>query len=145
MKDRQLNHNVAIAEDKESYWLEVAEHLESAAEDNNLRGIYLMLHQARNGPYTKSALAKDTNGNLITTETSCLDRWKEHFSFLLHHPPVPADPNLLATAKAAVPSNTCRTDLVTSEEILATLGKINNRKALGFDGRALRTIENIRW
>lgn len=65
MKDHQLNHNAAIAEDKGRYWSEVAEHLGSAAKDNNLRGVYLVLRQACNGPYTYSALVKDTNGNLI--------------------------------------------------------------------------------
>lgn len=42
IKDRQLNHNVAIAEDKERYGLEVAERLDSAAKDSNLRGVCMM-------------------------------------------------------------------------------------------------------
>uniref|UniRef100_A0A3B3BPI5 Uncharacterized protein n=1 Tax=Oryzias melastigma TaxID=30732 RepID=A0A3B3BPI5_ORYME len=69
----------------EQFWQTEAEHLDSAANSNNMSCVYSLLRQSRNGPRIKSALVKDSDGNLITTETNYLQRWKEHFSPLLQH------------------------------------------------------------
>ncbi|GAA6068877.1 uncharacterized protein LOC124628743 [Tachysurus ichikawai] len=130
---RRLNRqrNVAIAEDREKFWQAEAKHLESAANNNNMSRVFSLLHQARNGPRIKTALAKDSDGNLIATEANCLERWKEHFSLLLQHGTSPADPTISLAANAAAPSVACSTSPVTPEEVRAALGKLNNRKSLG--------------
>lgn len=93
--------------------------------------VFNLLLQARNGPRIKTALVKDSDGNLRTTEASCRELWKEHFSLLLQHDTTPADPTILAAANTAVPSDACSTDLVTPEKVRAALTKLNNRKAPG--------------
>ncbi|KAK7940027.1 hypothetical protein WMY93_003353 [Mugilogobius chulae] len=115
---RRLNHlrNVAIAEDREKFWETEAEHLESAANNNNMSRVFSLLRQARNSPRIKTALVKDSDGHLLTTEATCLERWKEHFSLLLQQGSTSADPTTLAGANVAPASNICNTDPVTPEE-----------------------------
>ncbi|GAA6081389.1 uncharacterized protein LOC109521465 [Tachysurus ichikawai] len=116
---RRLNRqrNVAIAEDEEKFWQAEAKHLESAANNNNMSRVFSLLRQARNGPRIKTALVKDSDGNLIATEANCLERWKEHFSLLLQHGTSPADPTISLAANAAAPSVICSTSPVTPEEV----------------------------
>ncbi|CAM4466358.1 unnamed protein product [Leuciscus chuanchicus] len=121
--------NVAIAEDREKFWQAEAKHLESAANNNNMSRVFSLLRQARNGPRIKTALVKDSDGNLIATEANCLELWKEHFSLLLQHGTSPADPAISSATNAAAPSAVCSTDPVTPEEVRAALEKLNNRKA----------------
>lgn len=130
---RRLNRlrNVAIAEDREKFWQAEAQQLESAANNNNMSRVFSLLRQARSGPHIKTALVKDSDGNLITTEANCLSRWKEHFSLLLQHRTIPADPTLLEAANTAPPSSACCTDPVTPEEVRAALKKLNIKKAPG--------------
>ncbi|GAA6094295.1 uncharacterized protein LOC124628743 [Tachysurus ichikawai] len=130
---RRLNRqrNVAIAEDREKFWQAEAKHLESAANNNNMSRVFSLLRQARNGPRIKTALVKDSDGNLTATEANCLERWKEHFSLFLQHGTSPADPTISLAANAAAPSVACSTSPVTPEEVRAALGKLNNRKSPG--------------
>ncbi|GAA6097855.1 gamma-aminobutyric acid receptor subunit alpha-2-like [Tachysurus ichikawai] len=93
--------------------------------------VFSLLHQACNGPRIKTALVKDSDGNLIATEANCFERWKEHFSLLLQHGTSPADPTISLAANATAPSVVCSTGPVTPEEVRAALGKLNNRKAPG--------------
>ncbi|GAA6104692.1 SLAIN motif-containing protein 1-like [Tachysurus ichikawai] len=93
--------------------------------------VFSLLRQARNGPRIKTALVKDSDGNLIATEANCLERWKEHFSLLLQHGTSPANRTISLAANAAAPSVVCSTSPVTPEEVRAALGKLNNRKAPG--------------
>ncbi|MCJ8734524.1 hypothetical protein PDJAM_G00236670 [Pangasius djambal] len=93
--------------------------------------VFSLLRQARNGPCIKTALVKDSDGNIIMTEANCLERWKEHFSLLLQHNTTPADPTTLVAANTVAPSDACSTDPVTPVEVRATLKKLNNRKAPG--------------
>uniref|UniRef100_A0A8C2BVL8 Reverse transcriptase domain-containing protein n=1 Tax=Cyprinus carpio TaxID=7962 RepID=A0A8C2BVL8_CYPCA len=77
--------NVAITEDREKFWQAEVKHLESAVNNNNMSRVFSLLRQAHNGPRIKTALVKDSDGNLIATEANCLECWKEHFSLLLQH------------------------------------------------------------
>uniref|UniRef100_A0A0L8G7Y2 Uncharacterized protein n=1 Tax=Octopus bimaculoides TaxID=37653 RepID=A0A0L8G7Y2_OCTBM len=79
---------------------------------------------------SRQPLVKDTNGNIITMETDHLKLWKEHFSLLLLHPPVPIDPSRIITAHSAATNNTCRLDPVTPLKT-AALKKLNDCKAPG--------------
>ncbi|KAM7393515.1 hypothetical protein PAMP_020379 [Pampus punctatissimus] len=63
---------------------------------------------ALSNPRIKTALVKDSDGNVITTEANCLEHWKEHFSLHLRHNTTPADPTILA-ANATVPNGACST------------------------------------
>ncbi|CAH1233298.1 Hypp676 [Branchiostoma lanceolatum] len=90
------------------------------------------LRQAKAGPRQRSFLIKDSSGNIISTEADCIHRWKEHFSQLLNHPPVPEDPTLAEEANATDGSNPdCLTAPVTPDEVKAALKKLKNGKAPG--------------
>ncbi|KAL1276258.1 hypothetical protein QQF64_035881 [Cirrhinus molitorella] len=123
--------NMAIAEDREKFWQAEAKYLESASSNNNMSRVFSLLRQARNGPRIKTALVKDSDGNIIMTKANCLKRWKEHFSLLLQYNTTPADPTTLVAANAAAPSDACSTDPVTPMEVRAALKRLNNRKAPG--------------
>ncbi|GAA6087876.1 uncharacterized protein LOC109521465 [Tachysurus ichikawai] len=146
---RRLNRqcNVAIAEDRERFWQAEAKHLESAANNNNMSRVFSLLRQARNGPRIKTALVKDSDGNLIATEASCLECWKEHFSLLLQHGTSPADPTILLATNTAAPSVACSTSPVTPEEVRAALGKLNNRKAPGISAITVEMLKSgiVEW
>lgn len=102
--------------------------------------VFSLLHQARNGPRIKTDLVKDSDGNVITTEANCLERWKEHFGLLLRHNTTSADPTvlaaanvttdstILATANVMTPSNACKTAPVTTIEVRAAWHLCNNRR-----------------
>ncbi|KAL1268493.1 hypothetical protein QQF64_033856 [Cirrhinus molitorella] len=120
---------MAIAEDREKFWQAEAKHLESTANNNNMSRVFSLLRQARNGQRIKTALVKDSDGNIIMTEANCLKCWKEHFSLLFQYNTTPADPTILVAANAAAPSDACSTDPVTPVEVRAALKKLNNRKA----------------
>ncbi|KAG7526860.1 hypothetical protein JOB18_046006 [Solea senegalensis] len=119
---RRLNRqrNVAIAEDREKFWQAEAKDLESTASNNNMSRVFSLLHKTCNGLRRKTALVKDSDGNLITTEANCLERWKEHFSLLLQQDTTLAHPTILAVANVAAPSNACNTDPVTPKEVFGT-------------------------
>ncbi|CAH1271086.1 ZNF195 [Branchiostoma lanceolatum] len=131
---RRLNgaRNTSIRQDREKYWTDQATKLEAAAERNDQRQIYRLLRQAKAGPRQRSFLIKDSTGNIISTEADCIHRWKEHFSQLLNHPPVPEDPTLAEEANATDGSNPdCLTAPVTPDEVKAALKKLKNGKAPG--------------
>ncbi|KAI8510935.1 hypothetical protein Bbelb_118510 [Branchiostoma belcheri] len=80
----------------------------------------------------RSSLIKDTAGNILSSEEDCITRWREHFSQLLNHPPVPEDPDLKDAADAADDSNTdSPTPPVTPDEVRTALRKLENGKAPG--------------
>ena len=58
--------------------------------------MYAILRKAKAAPNQASHLIKDRNGNILTTKDDCVERWREHFSSLLNHPPVPENPDLEA-------------------------------------------------
>ncbi|KAI8486243.1 hypothetical protein Bbelb_359590 [Branchiostoma belcheri] len=91
-----------------------------------------ILRRAKAGPQRRSSLIKDTAGNILSSEEDCITRWREHFSQLLNHPPVPEDPDLKDAADAADDSNTdSPTPPVTPDEVRTALRKLKNGKAPG--------------
>ncbi|KAI8494385.1 hypothetical protein Bbelb_276110 [Branchiostoma belcheri] len=131
---RRLNRerNSAIHRDRETFWADQATSLEEAAQRDDQHQVYSILRRAKAGPQRRSSLIKDTAGNILSSEEDCITRWREHFSQLLNHPPVPEDPDLKDAADAADGSNTdSPTPPVTPDEIRTALRKLKNGKAPG--------------
>ena len=128
---RRLNchRNMSIRRDREKFWSDQASILEKASRHNNKRLIFKLLRQAKSGPRHRCCLVKDTSGNILSDELKCIGRWKEHFSQLLNHPPVPEDPTL--NSISAVPNPDCDLSPVTPAEVKFALQKIKNNKAPG--------------
>ena len=135
---RQLNaqRNASIRRDREAYWDGQAAQLEAAAQSNDLRLTYSLLKKAKTETSRSNTLIKDRNGAVLTTEDECLARWKEHFSELLNHPPVPENDALNADVNNNRPADNpdCNTEPVTSAEVRAALTKLKNAKAPGICG-----------
>ncbi|KAI8484599.1 hypothetical protein Bbelb_377060 [Branchiostoma belcheri] len=93
---RRINRerNSAIRRDRETFWADQATSLEEAAQRDDQHQVYSILRRAKAGPQRRSSLIKDTAGNILSSEEDCITRWREHFSQLLNHPPVPEDPDL---------------------------------------------------
>jgi len=53
----------------------------------------------------------------------------EHFSNLLHHPPVSLDQDLEASSHATEPSLECSTDPVTVDEVKKAVQLLKNKRA----------------
>lgn len=121
-----------IRRDHERYWEEQATLLETAAQRNDQHQLYNLLHRAKAGPRQKSSLVKGSAGVVLTTEEDCIHRWKEHFSQLLSHPPVPEDISLTQEANTARATNPdCDIIPVSLNEVKAALKKLKNSKAPG--------------
>ena len=124
--------NAAIRRDREKFWDEQATLLETAALHNDQKQVFNLLRRAKAGPRQKSFLVKDGAGEVLTTEHDCINRWKEHFSQLLNHPPIPEDPILTHTANtASIINPDCDTTPVSLAEVKAALKKLKNSKAPG--------------
>ena len=135
---RRLNgaRNAAIRRDQDNYWSKQAEELESASHNNNMRQMYSILRKAKAAPNQQSHLIKDSNGHLLSTKEDCLERWREHFSSLLNHPPVPDDPYLDSelNKNAAGANENCLLTPVTQDEVSSALKKMKSWKAPGICG-----------
>ena len=88
-----------------------------AAQTNNFSQVFKIVRRARAGHSIKTSLVNDREDHIINSESGCISRWMEHFSNLLHHPPVSLDRDLEASSHAAEPSLECSTDPVTVEEV----------------------------
>ena len=131
---RRLNGvcNAAIRQDREKFWDEQATLLESAAQQNNQQQVFRLLRRAKAGPRQRSFLVKDSSGEVLSTEEDCVNRWQEHFSQLLNHPPIPEDPILSQAANSPIaPNAECPTSPVSLAEVKAALKKLKNAKAPG--------------
>ena len=142
---RHLNErrNAAIRQDKETYWENQATLLEEASQRNDLRQTYALLKKSKADPDHRTTLIKDSQGNVLSTETECIARWKEHFSELLNHPPVPDNPDLIADANNnTAPNPQCETSPVTANEVRNALKKLKNFKAPGVCGITAEMIKH---
>ena len=131
---RRLNavRNAAIRRDREKFWEEQATLLESASQRNNQQQVFSLLRRAKAGPRQRSFLVKDSAGAVLSTEHDCINRWQEHFSQLLNHPPIPEDPILTQAANSPIaPNPDCQTTPVSLAEVKAALKKLKNSKAPG--------------
>ena len=73
---------------------------------------------------------KDTNENLISSETGKLGCWKEHFQTILNRPE-PTETSQIPEAEEDVDVNT---DQPTHEEVKMAIKVMTNEKAPGSDG-----------
>ena len=73
---------------------------------------------------------KDTNGNLVSSETGKLECWKEHFQIIFNRP----EPTETAHIPEAEEDVDVNTDQPTLEEVKVAIQVMKNGKAPGPDG-----------
>jgi len=102
-----------------------------AAQTNNFSQVFKIVRRARAGHSIKTSLVNDREDHIINSESGCISRWMEHFSNLLHHPPVSLDRDLEASSHAAEPSLECSTDPVTVDEVNKAVQLLKNNPVPG--------------
>ena len=81
--------NVALQRDQNKYWNDKAETLENAANNNDHA---IMIREFRTLTTSTTVknninIVKDKEGNIISNNCDCLNRWKENYSELLNKDP----------------------------------------------------------
>ena len=81
--------NVALQRDQNKYWNDKAETLENAANNNDHAIMFREFRTLATSTTVKNNIniVKDKEGNIISNNCDCLNRWKEHYSELLKNTP----------------------------------------------------------
>ena len=72
--------------DKKSFMEGLAEEAEEAARKQDIKTLYRITEALSGGLKNSDVPVKDTNGNLVSSETGQLESWKEHFQTILNRP-----------------------------------------------------------
>lgn len=130
---RRLNRirNDAIKVDRDRYWHEQANFLEEAARRRDQGTLYRELRKARDAPMKKISNVRDVNGNIITTESECLDRWAEHFRDLLNRSPVTPPEDLVNQANETHEREDCSVGPISETEVRLAVNLLKNGRAPG--------------
>ncbi len=82
---------VALQRDQNKYWNDKAETLENAANNNDHATMFREFRTLATSTTVKNNIniVKDKEGNIISNNCDCLNRWKEHYSELLNKDPIP--------------------------------------------------------
>ena len=109
---------------------ELAEEAEEAARKQDLKTLYRITKTLSGGLKNSDVPVKDTNGNLVSSETGKLECWKKHFQTILNRLE-PTETAQIPEAKEHVGVNT---DQPTLEEVKITIKVMKNGKSPGSDG-----------
>ena len=91
-----------LKQDRESYWENLANDIESAAEKNNSAKLYNNIKKIIGARSNISESIKDSEGQPVTTHERKMERWKEHFHNLYNRDdPTNLDERLEITANLA--------------------------------------------
>ena len=131
--DREVKRS--IKKDKMYYMDDLARQAETAAGQENLRGLYRMTKKLT-GNFSRQPVM-DKNGNSLTTTKEQLKRWTEHFRELLNHP-TPHSPPDIPSAETELPIS-C--DKPSKTEIKKAIKTLRSGKAAGPDGILAEAIK----
>ncbi len=76
-------------------------------------------------------IVKYKEGNIISNNCDCLNRWKEHYSELLNKDPVPHNSETSTAAANAPTDLSISEDDVTLDEVRNALKSLKNNRAAG--------------
>ena len=76
-------------------------------------------------------IVKDKEGNIISNNCDCLNRWKEHYSKLLNKDPVPHNSETSTAAANAPTDLSISEDEVTLDEVRNAVKSLKNDRAAG--------------
>ena len=116
--------------DKKSFMEELTEEAEVAARKQDLKTLCRITKTLSGGLKNTDVPVKDTNGNLVSSETEKLECWKEHFQTILNRP----EPTETAQIPEAEEDVDVNTDQPMLEEVKMAIKVMGNGKAPGSDG-----------
>jgi hypothetical protein len=130
---RRLNRlrNLSLKDDRERYWSEKADALQTASARNDTAAVYRLLRDLRDEPMTKISQIKNRHGEVLTTKEECLNQWKQHFGDLLNCTTRQTDSTLLHAANNPIPSPMCNTERISTSEVKLQLKRFHNKRAPG--------------
>jgi hypothetical protein len=129
---RQLRREAtrSARNDRNRYWAEIADKMESAANVGDFGKLFRLLRNASGKRHFDQTLRSST-GRLISDLDGKIVRWMEHFRQLLNRPSNRSAQMESLTPKASYSVN-CAAP--TEKEILEIIHHLKNRKAPGEDG-----------
>jgi len=71
-------------EQKKIYLKAKIEELETNSKIKNIRDLYRGINDCKKGYQSRNNIVKNEKGNFVADCNSVLDRWRKHFSQLLH-------------------------------------------------------------
>ena len=124
---------VALQRDQNKYWNEKAETLENAANNNDHATMFREFRTLTTSATVKNNIniVKDKEGNIISNNCDCPNRWKEHYSELLNKDPVPRNPETSTAAANAPTDLSISEDAVTLDEVRNAVKSLKNDSAAG--------------
>ena len=115
--------------DKKSFMEGLAEKVEEAARKQDLKTFHRIAKTLSGGLKHIDVPVKDTNGNLVSSETGKLECWKEHLQTTLNRP----EPTETAQIPEAEEDVDVNTDQPTLEQVKMAIKVMKNGKAPGSD------------
>ena len=124
---------VALQRDQNKYWNEKAETLENAANKNDHATMFREFRTLTTSTTVKNNIniVTDKEGNIISNNCDCLNRWKEHYSELLNKDPVPRNPDTSTAAANAPTDLSISEDAVTLDKVRNAVKSLKNDRAAG--------------
>ena len=124
---------VALQRDQNKYWNDKAETLENAANNNDHAIMFREFRTLATSTTVKNNIniVKDKEGNVISNNCDCLNRWKEHYSELLNKDPVPHNSETSTAAANATTDLSISEDEVTLDEVRNAVKLLKNDRAAG--------------
>ena len=124
---------VALQRDQNKYWNDKAETLENAANNNDHAIMFREFRTLATSATVKNNIniVKDKEGNVISNNCDCLNRWKEHYSELLNKDPVPHNSETSTAAANAPTDLSISEDEVTLDEVRNAVKSLKNDRAAG--------------
>ncbi|KAL7726621.1 hypothetical protein ACLKA6_010486 [Drosophila palustris] len=123
--------------DKRAITEKLAANAESAAQDNNMRGLYQTIAKLTGNPQQQDRPIRDKNGNLLADDEAQLQRWQQHFQEISQ--PVTQDESeeeqLIWRLPAAASRNPRISHSASSTgDITNAIRRLKTNKAAGEDG-----------
>ena len=119
----------SVKKDKKNYVDSLAAQAEEAAEQGNLKDLYMITKKLANKFQQTEKPVRDKNGNQLTTTDEQLTRWAEHFRELLNRP-APETPPDIQPAEEDLDINCSKPS---KSEIKKAILSLKNGKAAGPD------------
>ena len=123
--------------DKKSFMKGLAEETEELARKQDLKTLYRITETLKGVLKNSDVPVKDTNGNLVSSETGKLEFWKEPFQTILNRP----EPTETAQIPEAEEDVDVNTDQPTLEEVKMAIKVMKSGKAPGSDGATAEMLK----
>ncbi|VDN09479.1 unnamed protein product [Dibothriocephalus latus] len=118
-------------DDRQKYWAETATYMEQASNVGNIGKCYQIIRQVSGKLSTFCDSVRDVNGGFIADNSAKVDRWHEHFEYLLNFYEQPITISIFTAEFPASLAYTVSCDLPSEDEVTDAIQRLRNNKAYG--------------